>query len=115
MRALLGRFMMTILVALTAGLPPLLGLLFPQLSWGYVTAFLILIVAASGLRDYLQNVKAHVDLLQKRRYFFDLACQNPMEELRKYDETARLNVLEIEYRLPRKKWGRFKPIYQRHR
>ncbi len=106
--------MMTLLVALTAGLPPLLGLLFPQLSWGYIAVLLLVIVAAAGSRDYLQNVKPHVDFQRKRRYVFDLACENPIEELRKYDDTARLNILEIRYLLPRKKWGRFRPIYQRY-
>lgn len=114
MRALLSRFMMTLLVALTVGLPPLFGLLFPRLSWVYVGVLLLVIVAAAGLRDYLQNVKPHVDFQRKRRHVFDLACENPMEGLREYDETARLNILEIRYLLPRKKWGRFRPIYQRY-
>jgi hypothetical protein len=111
MRALLGRFTTTLLVVLAAGLPPLLGLLSPQLTWGYVAAGLVLIVAASGIRDYRQNVKPHVDFVRKRKYFFDWACKRAMKRLREFDDTARLNVMEIDWRLPRKKWGRFRSIY----
>lgn len=114
MKALAGRFITTVLVTVTAGLPPLLGILSPQLSWIYVTVLLVVIVVGVWWRDYRQNVKPHVGFVRKRRYFFDLACVKPMKELRKYDDTARLNVLEISYRLPRKKWGKFKPVYQRH-
>lgn len=113
-RALLSRFTTTLLVALTAGLAPALGVLAPQLPWGCIAAFLVLIVVASGIRDYRQNVKPHLDFLRKRKYFFNWACKRAMERLREFDDTARLNIMEIDWRLPRKKWGRFRSIYHLH-
>jgi hypothetical protein len=110
-RALLGRFTTTLLVALTAVLAPILGVISPQLSWFYVATFLVLIIVASGVRDYRQNVKPHVDFVRKRKYFFDWACKRAMKRLREFDDTARLNVMEIDWRLPRKKLGRFRSIY----
>lgn len=107
----LGRFRNTFLVALAAGLPAVFAL-FPWLPWHLKVLILLAVIVAAGLREYLQSVKPHLDFSKKRQFFFDLACERALERLREFDETARLNVMQIGWRLPRGKWGRFRPIYQ---
>ena len=86
--------------------------LFRWLPWEAKAIVVVVIVVIAALRDYRQNVKPHVDFARKRKYFFDWACAQALKRLREFDETARLNVMEIDWRLPRKKRGRFKPVYQ---
>ncbi len=107
----LQRFRTTFLVALSAGLPLFIPV-FPGLPWWAKLLILVTVVGVVALREYIQSVKPHLDFEKKRNYFFDLACAGALEGLREFDETARLNVMEIDWRLPRKKWGRFKPVYQ---
>src|SRR5829696_3698990 len=111
MRAVLGRFTMALLVVLAVVIPPVLGI-FSWLPTSVKTIALVALVVIAIVRDYRQNISPHVDFLRKRRYFFELACVRAIEGLRKFDDKARLNVLEIQYRLPRKRWGIFKPIFQ---
>lgn len=101
-----------ILLAATQPVLPLAIALIPGLNFWIKVAIILLIVLVAGLREYLRDVKPYADFTKKRNFFFENDSRQAFDRLREYDETARLNVMEVRYRLPRKTWGRFEPIYQ---
>lgn len=71
---------------------------------------LVAVVGVVGLREHFQNVKPHLDFARKRNSFFDLACEHALERLRRFDDTARLNIMEIR-RKPIRSWSKFEMVY----
>lgn len=60
----------------------------------------LLLAAVAGYVEHRKNVAPHLKLEQKRTYLFGYACDEPFAELRRFDPTARMNVMELDSRLP---------------
>jgi hypothetical protein len=107
----LTRFRLTFLVALATALP-LVFPLFPGLPRWARGLIAIAVVVFAGWREYLQSVKPYLDFTERRSHFFELACADAFDRLRQIDSTVRLSIMELNWRLPWKKWGRFHMVYQ---
>ncbi len=95
----LPRYTITLLVAVAAFLPVLRGA-FPQMPvWAQVVLGLV-VAAIVGFVEHRKNVAPHLAIEEKRTYLFGYACDDPFAELRRFDDTARMNVMEIDPRLP---------------
>lgn len=95
----LPRYTITLLVALAAFLPVLWGA-FPQMPLWVRIGIGLLLAAAAGYVEHRKNAAPHLAIEEKRTYLFGYACDEAFEELRRFDPTARLNVMEIDPRLP---------------
>lgn len=70
-------------------------------------AFVVLTV----VYNYYKDVRPLLNLAERRSYFFDLACVAPLENLAtNFDDTARLSVAEIRWKLPKRR-SRFRVAY----
>ncbi len=95
----LPRYTITLLVALAAFLPFLWGA-FPEMSLWARVGIGLLLASAAGYVEHRKNVAPQLAIEEKRTYLFGYACDEAFEELRDFDPTARLNVMEIDPRLP---------------
>jgi hypothetical protein len=105
----LSRYTITLLVAVAAFLPVFRGA-FPQMPvWTQVGLGLI-VAAIVGFVEHRKNVQPHLAIEEKKTYLFGYACDDPFERLRRFDATARMNVMEIDPRLPGQE-AVFKTVY----
>jgi len=95
----LPRYTITLLVAAVAFLP-VLWRVFPQMPVWVQVGLGLLLALLAGYVEHRKNVEPHLAIEEKRTYLFGYACDDPFEELRRFDPTARLNVMEIDPRLP---------------
>ncbi len=81
--------------------------------WTLVAASGLIAVIAGGL-EYYKGVQPFLDLLEKRTYLYGYACDDPLENLRQHDPSARINVMEVDRALLHrwtKRWSRFRIAY----
>lgn len=95
----LQRYTITLLVAVAAFLP-VLWRLFPQMPLPVQVGLALLLAALAGYVEHRKNVAPHLNLEQKQTYLFGYACDDPFEELLRFDPTARINIMELDPRLP---------------
>lgn len=57
-------------------------------------------VRGRGDHGLIRPRKPHLTIEEKRTYLFSYACDDPFNNLRHFDGTARMNVIEIDPRLP---------------
>ncbi|MGF1472950.1 MAG: hypothetical protein ACFB50_14575 [Rubrobacteraceae bacterium] len=95
----LPRYTITLLVAVAAFLP-VLWRLFPQMPILVQVGLALLLAAVAGYVEHRKNVAPHLNLEKKRTYLFGYACDEVFEELQRFDPTARINVMELDPRLP---------------
>lgn len=91
--AWISKYRLVIAIAVLTGLSQVPGLLFPSLDW----LKYLLLIAAVFLAGYIKYKEVEPDLRfeDKRPDILDHICLSPMEQLREYDETARLNIMEV--------------------
>ena len=70
----------------------------------------LLLAVLAGYIEHRKNVAPHLEIERKRTYLFGYACDEVFEELRHFDPTARMNVMELDPRLPGQE-PVFKTIY----
>jgi hypothetical protein len=108
----LRRYKLTALVALLAFLPVVYKLLPPQFPiWALVGVGLLIAGVAAYIEHY-RNVQPQLKLEDKKTYLFRQTCDKAFDELRQYDNTARLNIMEID-RGPWGLWGKFDIVFSR--
>ncbi|MDP9474651.1 MAG: hypothetical protein M3R38_02980 [Actinomycetota bacterium] len=107
----IGRYKITLSVALLALLTQL-PRLFPKMSGWPVVASLVLVVAVAAYIEHMRSAPA-LRLQDKRKALLDYACKNPMVRLRTFDSTARLNIMLIDG-LYFRSLSRFSIIYDLH-
>ncbi|MBA2534554.1 MAG: hypothetical protein H0V21_06050 [Rubrobacter sp.] len=95
----LPRYTITLLVALAAFLPVLWGA-FPQMPLWVRIGIGLLLAAAAGYVEHRKNAAPHLAIEEKRTYLFGYACDEAFEDLRRFDATARLNIMELDPKLP---------------
>lgn len=95
----LPRYTITLLVALAAFLPVLWGA-FPQMPLWARIGIGLLLAACAGYVEHRKNAVPHLAIEEKRTYLYGYACEEAFEELRAFDPTARMNIMEIDPRLP---------------
>jgi hypothetical protein len=107
----LGRYKVTGLVALL-GLLTQLRAIWPNLS-GYIEiSVLAAVVLISGYVEWSRNAPV-LRLQSRRRILFDQACKRAMTRLREHDDTARLNIMQIDG-LPFRRTRFLRIIYHLH-
>jgi hypothetical protein len=84
---------------LAAFLPVLWGA-FPGMPLWVRIGIGLLLAAVAGYVEHRKNAAPHLAIEEKRTYLFGYACEEAFEELRVFDPTARLNVMEIDPVLP---------------
>lgn len=89
-----AKYRVVIFIGVLTGLSLVTGLLPTWLDWLKYP----LVVGAVGLAAYIKYTEVEPDLrFEKKRVFcLDQICLNPMKRLREFDETARLNIMEVE-------------------
>lgn len=102
------RYETIVLVVLLAFLPVLYRLFTDPSLW-WLFGISLLIAAVAGLLEYRRGVQPYLDLLEKRKYLYGYACDDALDDLLRYDSTARLNVMEIDRALLGK--GKFEIVY----
>ena len=85
---------------------------FPGMSLAAELVIALLIAFAAGIVDHYRNVRPRLRLEDKRTYLFGTVCRSALANLREHDETARLNVMEIDRRFMNA-WSVFDIIYSR--
>ena len=95
----LPRYAITLLVAVAAFLPILWGA-FPQMPVWLRIGIGLLLAAVAAFVEHRKNVAPHLAIEEKRTFLFGYACDDPFEELRRFDPTARMTVMEIDPKLP---------------
>lgn len=100
-----------LLVTALASTPFLYGLFLRSVPTWVKVIISVLFVILTFVYNYYKDVRPLLSFAERRSYFFDLACASPLEDLRQnFDRTARLNVVEVARKLPRRR-SEFKPIY----
>lgn len=89
-----AKYRVVIFIGVFTGLSLVTGLLPASLDWLKYP----LVVCAVGLAVYIRYTEVEPDLRfeEKRTFFLDHVCLNPMKRLREFDRTARLNIMEVE-------------------
>jgi hypothetical protein len=105
------RYTLTVCVSALAFFP-LLYKLVPNMPWELQFFIALLIAVMAGLVDHYRNVRPRLSLEDRRTRLFDMACGTALEELRRHDPTARLNIMEIDHRFL-KSWSVFQMVYSR--
>ena len=95
----LSRYAITLLVALAAFLPILWGA-FPGMPLWLRIGIGLVLAAVAAFVEHRKNVAPHLAIEEKRTFLFGYACDDAFEELRSFDPTARMNVAEIDPKLP---------------
>lgn len=95
----LPRYAITLLVAVAAFIPMLRGA-YPQMPVWIQVCLGLVVAGIVGFVEHRKNVQPHLAIEEKRTYLFGYACDDPFEQLRRFDETARLNIMEMDSRLP---------------
>ena len=95
----LQKYKITLLVAVAAFLPVFWGA-FPQMPVWLRVAIGLFLAGAAGYVEHRKNTAPHLAIEEKRTFLFGYACDEPFEELRRFDPTARISVLEIDAKLP---------------
>lgn len=91
---LLTRYKLVFLIAILTATSQVIGLL-PN-AWSWLTYPLLAVaVLIAGYMKYTE-VEPDLRFEDKRTFFLDHVCGNAMERLREYDDTARLNIMEVE-------------------
>lgn len=88
------RFAVVIVIGVLTALSQLTGWLPATLDW-LKYLLLALSVFLAGYIKY-EEIEPDLRFEDKRTFFLDHACFNAMERLRKYDDTARLNIMEVQ-------------------
>lgn len=100
-----------LLVTALAATPFLYGLFLRSVPTWVKVLISVAFVVLTFVYNYYKDVKPLLSFAERRDYFFDLACTSPLEDLRQnFDKTARLNVMEVSRKLPRRR-SEFRPIY----
>jgi hypothetical protein len=90
---LLSKYKLVILIGILTAISQIIGILPNAWSWlAYPLA-----AAAVFIAGYMKYREVEPDLRfeDKRTFFLDHACFNAMERLREFDDTARLNIMEV--------------------
>jgi hypothetical protein len=95
----LPRYAITLLVAVAAFLPILWGA-FPQMPVWLRIGIGLILAAVAAFVEHRKNVAPHLAIEEKRTFLFGYACDDAFEDLRRFDPTARMSVMEIDPRLP---------------
>ena len=95
----LPRYAITLLVAVAAFLPILWGA-FPQMPVWLRIGIGLILASVAAFVEHRKNVAPHLAIEEKRTFLFGYACDDPFEELRSFDPTARMNIMEIDPKLP---------------
>ena len=95
----LPRYAITLLVAVAAFLPILWGA-FPQMPLWLRIGIGLILASVAAFVEHRKNVAPHLAIEEKRAFLFGYACDDPFEELRSFDPTARMSVAEIDPKLP---------------
>ncbi len=95
----LQKYKITLLVAVAAFLPILWGA-FPEMPISLRVGIGLFLAGAAGYVEHRKNTAPHLAIEEKRTFLFGYACDDPFEELRRFDPTARMNVTEIDPKLP---------------
>ena len=100
-----------LLVTALASTPFLYGLFLRSVPTWVKVLISIAFVVLTFVYNYFKDVRPLLSFAERRDYFFDLACASSLEDLRQnFDRTARLNVMEVGRKLPRRR-SEFRPIY----
>lgn len=91
------RYSLTTLVASLAFLP-LLYRLVPNMPWVVELLVAVAIGVVAWLAEHYRRVRPRLKLEEKRTYLFGTVCRSVLAELCEYDQTARLNIMEIDRR-----------------
>lgn len=94
MTRLLSKYRLVIVIGVLTALSQLTGWLPAMLDW-LKYPLLALSVFLAGYIKY-KEVEPDLRFEDKRTFFLDHACFNAMERLREYDDTARLNIMEVQ-------------------
>lgn len=85
-----------VLVTLLASTPFVYGAFLREVDTWIKVVITASFVVLTFLYNYYKDVRPLLDFAQRRNYFFDLACVNPLDDLREnFDPTVRLSVGEI--------------------
>lgn len=84
--------------------------LFPVPPLWALVGISLLIAGVAGYLEYRRGVQPYLDLLEKRKYLYGYACDDALDDLLRYDSTARLNVMEIDRDLLGE-GGKFEIVY----
>jgi hypothetical protein len=103
------RYRITLLVAVAAFLP-VLWKAFPGMPVVAAVAVALLLAVFAGYVEHQKNAAPHLKIEEKRTYLFGYACDESFEELRLFDPTARLNIMEVDPKLPGQE-GVFRIVY----
>ena len=95
----LPRYTITLLVAVAAFLPILWGA-FPGMPLWLRIGIGFVLAAVAAYVEHQKNVRPHLAIEEKRTFLFGYACDDQFAELRRFDPTARMSVMEIDPRLP---------------
>ncbi len=91
---LLLRYQLVLLIGILTAVSQVIGLL-PNM-WSWLTyPLLVVAVLIAGYMKY-KEVEPDLRFEDKRTFFLDHVCSNAMERLRELDDTARLNIMEVE-------------------
>lgn len=100
-----------LLVTVLASTPFLYGLFLRSVPTWAKVLISVTFVVLTFIYNYYKDVRPLLSFAERRGYFFDLACASTLDDLRQnFDRTARLNVMEISWKLPKGR-SKFKPIY----
>lgn len=94
--AIWSRLRITLLVSSVTALS-LSYQVIPGLGWVLRLAIALAIVILSGIIEYRRKNQSGLNLQHKRARLFDYFCKGYIEELREYDDTARIMVLAVEW------------------
>lgn len=95
----LQRYKITLLVAVAAFLPVFWGA-FPEMPVWLRVCIGLFLAGAAGYVEHRKNAAPHLAIEEKRTFLFGYACDEAFEDLRRFDRTARMGVLEIDAKLP---------------
>lgn len=91
--SILSKYRLVVVIGLLTALSQLAGLLPTYLDW-LKYLFLACSVLLAGYIKY-SEIEPDLRFEDKRTFFLENACYNPMERLRNFDATARLNIMEV--------------------